>query len=286
MSRCQGSDQVRPGGLSKKIDLTSPKTGPWITDGRAQWSFLGHGPRRRPDVDEGPAPRGSGRDSGARTNRHEAGPVEVGNERSDSFPEEHAGNGRSRARRGFAEAWSSRAGRRYLDRHMGSLSSARTRRRIVDPAERLLGGRTVHRACDAREGELAQGERALGGQAARAQALEVARAGVLRAVDDPQVLAARGTSRPAGPGRARPRATKSSGLTTMPSPPARSAPPTSAMPRPRSSGRSRPRRGTASPAAAPASARAEPRQRLHVPDVVAGRRGPRPRWPAGGTARA
>ena len=62
---------------------------------------------------------------------------------------------------------------------------------------------------------------------------------------------------------------KSSGLTTMPSPPrpVSSVPPGDRLP-PRSPGRSRPRPCTRSPAAAPDRRRQTVGQRLHVPEVV------------------
>ena len=56
-------------------------------------------------------------------------------------------------------------------------------------------------------------------EAALAQPLEVGRVGVLGAVDDPQVLAAAALDRRLHQAACGPRATKSSGLTTIPSPP-------------------------------------------------------------------
>ena len=89
------------------------------------------------------------------------------------------------------------------------------------------------------------------------------------------------------PARAGPRATKSSGLTTMPSPPrAGQLLPPARSPPPRSPGRSRRRPGTASRAAAPGRPRQTVGQRLHVPDVVPVRVDAALASPAGGTAPA
>ena len=73
----------------------------------------------------------------------------------------------------------------------------------MDAPERLAAHEALQRL-DA-QGELADGEAALGVQAALTQALQVVRLGVVRAVDDAQVLAStafeRGLSETARPAR-------------------------------------------------------------------------------------
>lgn len=89
-------------------------------------------------------------------------------------------------------------------------------RALVNAAKWLLADEALE-TLDA-QSELAEGERALGAEAAATEAVEVRGLGVLGAVDDAEVLATaaleRGLREAAGP-----RTTKSTGLTTIPSPP-------------------------------------------------------------------
>ena len=90
---------------------------------------------------------------------------------------------------------------------------------LVDPAQRLPPDEPLQRPRRRARTRRSASDR-FAPEPARPQPLEVLRRRVLRAVDDPQVLAARGTSRAgwARPARAPARRT-SSGLTTIPSPP-------------------------------------------------------------------
>ena len=90
---------------------------------------------------------------------------------------------------------------------------------LVHAPQRLAARRTRSRASSP-SANSRSGQRALVPEAALAQPVEVAGLGVLRAVDDAQVLPAAALHARAGPGRVGPRRQVASGLTTMPSPPA------------------------------------------------------------------